>query len=377
MRVASRIGVVLAALMVGWLGCAGGARAQSAPAPARKITLLQYNVVPDLGDAALWIIPHAMGYFADEGLDVTCQLAGGAAGAVQLLAAGRGDIATTIPDQLMIAVQKGVKIKSFFENNRTYGSALVVPTTSGVTTVEQLKAYLKGSAIGVGSLASGRINYARAWMRDLGLTEGTDIGIIPVGGAAQATAALQSNRVRALSIYDAVYANIETHSDIRFTRFETKWQAPLFSGVIVATDATIAKDPEMLAHYGRAIAKSLVFATTNPEAVVRIFWALYPENRPKADDEAKQMIADAAVVKSMVPNFLAGITGNNWGAQSTEDWERVQQFNFDAKVITATVPVDSYFTNQFAAQFNQFDQDAIRKQARDFTPAMIKSTAPN
>jgi NitT/TauT family transport system substrate-binding protein len=253
----------------------------------------------------------------------------------------------------------------------------VVPTSSGVKTVEQLQAYLKGSAIGVGSLASGRINYARAWMRDLGLVEGTDIGIIPVGGAAQATAALQSQRVRALSIYDAVYANIETHSDIRFTRFETKWQASLFSGVIVATDATIANDPEMLAHYGRAIAKALVFATTNPEAVVRIYWALYPENRPKSADEAKQMIADAATVTSMVPNWLAGITGNNWGAQSTEDWDRVQKFNFDAKVITNTVPVDTYFTNQFTARFNQFDQEAIRKQARDFTPAMIKSTAPN
>jgi NitT/TauT family transport system substrate-binding protein len=367
----------LIAALAGLLCVSSGATAQVASTPSRNVTLLQYNVVPDLGDAALWIIPHAMGYFADEGLDVSVQLAGGAAGAVQLLAAGRGEIATTIPDQLMIAVQKGIKIKSFFENNRTYGSALVVPTSSGVKTVQELKAYLKGSAIGVGSLASGRINYARAWIRDLGLTEGVDVGIIPVGAAAPAAAALRSNRVHALSIYDAVYADIETHSDIRFTRFETKWQSPLFSGVIVASDTTIAKDPEMLARYGRAIAKALVFATNNPEAVVRIYWALYPETKPRPENEAQQMLADTAVVKSMVPNWLAGITEKNWGSQSTADWERVQAFNHDAGVISGILPVDSYFTNQFATQFNQFDQDAIRRQAQDFTLGMIKSTAPN
>jgi NitT/TauT family transport system substrate-binding protein len=368
---------MLAAVVVGVLGIASAAGAQTPLDPVRKLVLLQYNVVPDLGDAPLWMVPHALGYFADEGLDVSVQLAGGSSGAIQLLVAGRGNIATTTPDQLMIAVQKGLKIKAFFESNRTYGSALVVPVSANIKTTDQLKAYLKGNAIGINSLASGRINYARAWLRDLGLKEGTDTNIIAVGAPPQMAAALKSDRVRALTMYDAVYAAIETSSDIRFTRFETKWQQGLFSGLIIATDATIEKDPDVIGRYGRAVAKALLFATTNPEAVVRIYWALYPENRPKPGNEAHDLAANIAIVKSMLPNWLSGINGANWGTQSASDWEVVQKFNFDAGVLTGSLPTDSYYTNRFADEFDKFDQDAVRKQAQGFTESMIKSTTPN
>lgn len=375
MRCARRSFLLSMGAMLGY-GAMPRAIAQGTP---RKLVLLQYNVVPDLGDAPLWIVPHAMGYFADEGLDVSVQLAGGTSGAIQLLEAGRGDFASATPDQFMIAVQKGLKMKSFFEHNRTYGSALVVPTTAHVTTTEQLKDYLKGHAIGVGSLASGRINYARAWLRQLGLREGDDVALIPVGGPAPATAALKSDRVRALSIYDAVYAAIEASSDIRFTRFETKWQQGLFSGIIVTNETMLAKEPDVVARFGRAVAKALVFCTTNPEAVVRIYWALYPEQRPNPGDEAHMLAANTAVVKSMLPNWLAEITPAtpNWGVQLAPDWEKVQDFNKQAGVLTGTRPISDYYTNQFEPEFNKFDPAAIEKQARGFTVSMIKSTAPN
>src|SRR3954464_1862103 len=69
------------------------ALAQDAAKPLRKITYLNYNVVLELGDAPLWLIPHAMGYFADEGLQVDIQNSGGSSAAIQLLTRRKGQIA--------------------------------------------------------------------------------------------------------------------------------------------------------------------------------------------------------------------------------------------------------------------------------------------
>jgi len=354
------------------------ALAQDAAKPLRKITYLNYNVVLELGDAPLWLIPHAMGYFADEGLQVDIQNSGGSSAAIQLLIAGKGQFATSTPDQVMLAVQNGAKIKSFFNHNRTFGSALVVSTASGVKSLDELKAYIKGSAIGVPSLSSGRVPYARAWIRELGLREDEDVKLVPVGVGPQAAAALKADRVRALVLYDALYAAIEAETDIRFKRFETDWQQPLFAGVITATDAMIESDPDLVIRYGRAVAKALVFATTNPEAVVKINWKLFPDQRPASGKEDAELKKTVTIVHSMVDNWSAGMKdpGARWGGQTDERWTRIQDANFEAGVIKAKRPISDYFTDRFSAQINQFDAEAIRAQARSFNDSMVKNAAP-
>jgi len=344
-----------------------------ATAPLRKVTLLIYSNAPDIGDAPYWMVPHAMGYFAEEGLEVAPVYAKGASFAIQLLSSNQGDFALAVPDTLMSSRQKGVKVKSVFEGNRAYGSALVIPQSAGITKREQLKDYLKGGSIGVLSMTSGRIPYARAWIHELGLTD-NDVGLVEVGVGPQAAVAVKTGRVKALVMYDAAYAAIEAASDIKFTRFETDWQRPFFSGVIVARDETIQKDPELVAKFDRAIAKALAFATTNPDAVVRIYWALYPENKPTPDNEHAAMQKTVAIVQSMEPNWMHGMdrAGAKWGSQSASDWEKMQEFSSHNGLIPGTLPVNEYFTDEFNDRANQFDAASIARQARAFTPAMIK-----
>ena len=323
-------------LLAATLFASGIAPASAQDAKLKPVSLFMYSVAPDLGDAPLWIVPHALGYFADEGLQVGVEYAGGSSGALQLLAAGKGQFATSTPTQVMLATQQGLKIKSVFEHNRTYGSALVVPTSAGIKTVDQLRAHLKGSNIGVASMSSGRIPYARAWIRELGLQEDTDVKLVAVGVGPQAAAALKADRVRALVIYDAVYAAIEAATDVRFTRFETDWQKPLFSGVVVTTDTIAQGEPDLVARMGRAIAKGLVFATTNPEAVVRIYWKLFPENKPAADKEADELKSRTVIVHSMVNNWLAGMDkpGAKWGGQSEAMWNDIQSNDLKGGLIS-------------------------------------------
>src|SRR6185503_185172 len=164
-----------------------------ATAPLRKVTLLIYSNAPDIGDAPYWMVPHAMGYFAEEGLDVAPVYAKGASFAIQLLSSNQGDFALAVPDTLMSSRQKGVKVKSVFEGNRAYGSALVIPQSAGITRRDQLKDYLKGGSIGVLSMTSGRIPYARAWVRELGLTD-NDVCLVEVGVGPQPAVAVKAGR---------------------------------------------------------------------------------------------------------------------------------------------------------------------------------------
>jgi NitT/TauT family transport system substrate-binding protein len=364
----------LAFLLLGALFASGMSPALAQDARLRPVSLLMYSVAPDLGDAPLWMVPHALGYFADEGLQVSVEYAGGSSGALQLLAAGKGQFATSTPTQVMLATHQGVKIKAVFEHNRTYGSALVVPTTAGVKTIDQLRDHLKGNNIGVASMSSGRIPYARAWIRELGLQEDADVKLVAVGVGPQAAAALKADRVRALVIYDAVYAAIEAATDVRFTRFETVWQKPLFSGVVVTTDKIAQEDPDLVVRMCRAIAKALVFATSNPAAVVRIYWKLFPENKPAADKEADELKSRTVVVNSMVTNWQFGMDTPDakWGGQSEAMWNGIQENDRKGGLIEETRPVGEYFTSAFEAKSNDFDAAAIRRQAQSFTDEMIR-----
>jgi len=76
----------------------------------------------------------------------------------------------------------------------------------------------------------------------------------------------------------------------------------------------------------------------------------------------------------MEPNWMHGMdrAGAKWGSQSASDWEKMQEFSSHNGLIPGTLPVNEYFTDEFNDRANQFDAASIARQARAFTPAMIK-----
>jgi hypothetical protein len=52
----------------------------------------------------------------------------------------------------------------------------------------------------------------------------------------------------------------------------------------------------------------------------------------------------------------------------------MQDNDLKAGLITATRPVDEYFSSRFESQSNEFDAEAIRRQAKGFTDEMIRFT---
>ncbi len=93
-------------------------------------------------------IAQAMGYFQEEGLEVTLVYPGGGVDAFKFLALGRGDFAIGSSNNLVLGVQNGDPFRSVCSFVYRFTHELVVLATSPVKTVKDLQ----GKKIGVSSL---------------------------------------------------------------------------------------------------------------------------------------------------------------------------------------------------------------------------------
>src|SRR5499426_3661736 len=146
--VTGMVGLVLAVV-------AGVGAAQDKP--VRKVVFALTTKDISVGHAAHSSLPQALGYWKQEGLDVTVTSVEGSAAGMQQLAAGNLQIVSLGPEEIVIGREKGIKIKGFYVQARETIYRLVVPSDSPLQKV----ADLKGKTIGVPSLASGSVPFAK------------------------------------------------------------------------------------------------------------------------------------------------------------------------------------------------------------------------
>lgn len=205
-----------------------------------------------------------MGFWKEEGLDVEALPApGGAAAAVQLVIGGRATAAIANPSSEMIAVQKGSTIKFYYSAQRGDIFGIGLPEGSGLNSLQDLK----GKTIGVTSFASGGTIYAKGLLSEAGLTE-KDYTLAEIGVGARAAAALKSNQVQALSMYDEAYAQL-AQAGLAMSKIIRDPRAKNYiSGSIIVQNEEFTNRQAMLIGLARGIAKGQAFQEANPEAAV-------------------------------------------------------------------------------------------------------------
>lgn len=97
-------------------------------------------------------LPVGLGYYAEEGLDVTFSAAAGSLATIQQLAAAHGDVGIPSPEAVLIARQpdKNIRLIHFYNYNRHNIYTVVVPEGSPV----RAWADLRGKTLGVSNIAS-------------------------------------------------------------------------------------------------------------------------------------------------------------------------------------------------------------------------------
>jgi len=355
---------VTAVGIVGVLFAIWGAAGLAQDKPLKKVVFAVTTKDISVGHSAHSSLPQALGYWKEEGLDVTVTSVEGSAAGMQQLAAGNLQIVSLGPEEIVIGREKGIKIRGFYVQARETIYRIVVPGDSPLQKV----ADLKGKTIGVPSLASGSVPFAKALVASAGLDPEKDIKILAVGVGAPGRLALQQKTVDCLALWDTLQASIE-NSGMQVRRLDLPMVHEMLGQTLATRDDQVTENAAVLVGFARGIAKATVFGLANPEAAVRIHWKMYPETKPQTGDEAKALKDALNVFNSrFVLQRVDNRPDPRFGIGTLAQWTKLQDIFKEQKLIEGAVPPADLYSAVLVDQINKFDRAAIVAQAKAYKP---------
>jgi len=190
------------------LALAGGARGQ---AIEKKQLTLGVG-----GKSALYYLPlticERLGYFKEQGLEVTIEDFRGGAQSLQALVGGSVDVVTGAYEHTIRMQAKGQDITAVIELGRFPGIA--VGLRKDRVPAYKSAADLKGTKIGVTAPGSSTHFFVMYLMSKAGLRP-ADASYIGVGASASAVAAMKKGEIDALSNVDPMITRLERDGDIK------------------------------------------------------------------------------------------------------------------------------------------------------------------
>src|SRR5262245_15695277 len=250
---------IIAAVLV-LASAAAFAGAANAQAPERKQVTLGVG-----GKAALYYLPltisERLGYFKEQGLEVTINDFRGGAQSLQALVGGSVDVVTGAYEHTIRMQAKGQDIRAVIELGRLPGIAVGLRKEKAAS--YKSAADLKGLKIGVTAPGSSTNFFVMYMMAKAGLKP-TDASYIGVGTGASAVAAIQKGELDAISNIDPVITKLEQDGSIKVvaeTRTEQGTRA-IFGGtnpaaVLYIKQEFIEKNPNTVQALVNALYKSL------------------------------------------------------------------------------------------------------------------------
>lgn len=219
-------------------------------------------------------VADVMGYFDEEGLDVTTQTMKSSA-IMAAVIGGDVDIYPGTASAALRAVEKGTEIRIFGALLTQYASNVVLSgakaaelgLTDASSYEDRVKA-LKGLTIGVTGAGSGTHQLALYLLREAGLNPDSDATIVFVGGSREVLAAFERDRIDAFILSNPTSDTAVMKND-GFLLFDMVGGAvPALNGypyiVLNARESWLRDDPERSAALIRAIGKAQQ-AITDPE----------------------------------------------------------------------------------------------------------------
>ena len=243
----------------------GAAAALAAPAVLRAQSLEKPKLTIAVGGKnLLYYLPltiaEQLGYFKQEGLDVTIVDFAGGARALQAVVGGSADVVSGAFEHTVNMQFKGQPMRAFV----LQGRAPMIVLGVNPKTMPNYKsvADLKGKKVGVtapGSSTNVMLNFvlARAGLKP------TDVSVIGVGAGNGAVAAMRAGQIDAISNLDPVITLLKRSGDLNIVsdtrnvaESDKVFGGPMPAGCMYAPQAYIDKHPQAI----QAIANAIVRA---------------------------------------------------------------------------------------------------------------------
>lgn len=340
----------------------GAATAQAKP--PQKVRVVVATSVLDVTYTML-TLGKTLGYYQAEGLDVDLQPAGGSLQVVQQLVGGGADLGAGSGNAMLQANAK---------NNLPVRIAYTITSSDWAVGVDangpiRTAGDLKGKTIGIFSLASGGMGLLNGLLRTHGLDPAKDVEIVSLGMGAAPVDAIKTGKAQGLIYWGSALTGFENQGlQLRRITGDDWSMYPEYS--LGAMQATVEKNPDMVAGFTRAMAKAALYATTNPTCAVQLHWKNYPATRAPGMDDETQMKRDLRSLQTQLDSMTTARrnfgAGKYWGRFDPAAWNKLSAFMlagkqidapYDASAIAAKIPA-------LTEKTNGFDEKAIVEAAR-------------
>lgn len=332
--------------------------------PLQKVRVVAATSVLDVTYTML-TLAKTLGYYQAEGLDVDLQPAGGSLQVVQQLVGGGAELGAGSGNAMLQANAKNNLPVRIAYTITSSDWAVGVDANGPIKTAKDLK----GKTIGIFSLASGGMGLLNGLLRTNGIDPAKDVELISVGMGAAPVEAMKSGKAQGLIYWGSALTGFENQGLNLKRIVGDDWSMyPEYSlGVM---QATVDKNPDMVAGFARAMAKAALYATTNPTCAVQLHWKNYPGTRASGVDDETLMKRDLRSLQTQLDSMTTARRnfgeGRYWGRFDPVAWNRLSDFMLAGKQIDAPYDASAMAAKipGLTEKINSFDEKAVMEAAR-------------
>jgi NitT/TauT family transport system substrate-binding protein len=310
-----------------------------------------------------------LNYFAAENVDLEYVNMSSIVQAMMSIATNQADFGSLAPALFLPALAKepNLGLIAAYKWLPRNANVVIVNADSPIKTV----ADTAGKRIGIRNQGDGGIVQLQMMYSELGLPT-ANIDFVPVGDVGVAATALKENKVDAYVSFDTVGGRMEVLGfPVRYLPLPPNY-AKLGSGWFGLRKKDVKENRKQVVGICRAMAKSTLFAHTNLPQALNIHWALYPDSKPasKPLDEARKEIE--IILGQRKNNWIRwpDDPDQRWGASTAQEWKTLidvtARSTNNPQLAQQLGDVSNVFTNELIDEVNNFDKQAVIRQAREF-----------
>jgi NitT/TauT family transport system substrate-binding protein len=306
-----------------------------APAAARPITLAM-PYIPNV-QFAEYYVADSKGYYAEEGLAITFDY-NFETDVVQRVAQGTVDFGMASGDSVLLARAQELPVVMVATVNQQFPTVFFSKEEAGITT----PADLKGRSVGI----PGRFGASYIGLLALLYASGIDqseLNIQEIGFAQ--VAALSEDKVEVASGYGNNEPIQLERQGIAVNVIRVADAFPLASDGIIAGEALINENPDVVRAFVRATLRGMRDVIDNPDEAFTISLDYIPELA--AADEATREL-QRAVLDATLPYWQSERTAaEGLGFTDETKWSATHEFLRAGGILQRDVDIAAAFTNQF------------------------------
>jgi len=319
--------VILGLIASGIMGCADKTSEKSKALPQKLSVMLDW--FPNTNHTGLYAA-RDLGYYAEEGLDVNVVQPSEGSNP-QLVAADKADFAVSYQEEVTMARAQGIPIVALAAVIQHNTSGFASLASKNIKTPKDFEGKTYG---GWGSPAE------TAVLKALMAKHNADFGKIKMVniGSADFFASMEKG-IDFSWIYQA-WTGIEAQTKGMSLNFMSlRDEDPVFdyyTPVIIASEAKIAQNPELVEKFMRATAKGYAYTISNPDQAAAILMKSVPE-----------LNQDLVIASQRYLAHEYQADAPRWGEMKPEVWKNYADFMFANQLIDKNIDTGKAYTNQF------------------------------